>query len=244
MSKDLARIKTIFFDLDQTLIDWRGYKTSAIIASASAMRKAGLGLPEENIREMIEKIYDEEGWEYQKVFDDLLKNLGFECDSKVYNKIKAAAVVAYREEKRKYLRVYPDVNLALERLNKMNYKLGLISDAPPFEGWLRLYELNLVNYFEEDHIYIKEKIKASTKIFEDIMKEHNYAPYELMMVGDDPKRDIRPANEVGIVTVLIKYGQVYPVEEQDPLQKPDFYLFNLWELIELLRKAKEVWQKV
>lgn len=238
MPKDLSKVKTIFFDLDQTLIDWKGYKESAIIASASAMKKAGLDLPEQTIMEKIKKIYEEKGWEYQRIFDDLLEDLNLSPNSRIYNKIKAAGVVAYREMKRKYLRVYPDVFLALEELRKMGYKLGLISDAPSFEGWLRLYELNLVDYFQEDHVYIKEKIKSSKKIFEDIMKEHNYTPNELMMIGDDPRRDIKPANEIGIVTVLIKYGQVYPINEQDPLQKPDFYLFNLWELIELLRSAK------
>ncbi len=236
MSKNLENIKAIFFDLDQTLIDWIGYKESAIIASASSMRNAGLDLPEEEIRKMIKEIYDEKGWEYQKVFDDLLKKVGLKPEDKVYNKIKAAGVVAYREMKAKYLKPYPDIPIALKELNDMNYKLGIISDAPSFQGWQRLYELKLIDYFDESHIYIGKNIKASKKIFEDIMKEHNYSPSELLMVGDNPKRDIKPANEAGVVTVLIKYGQVYPIEAQDHLQKPDFYFDSLWKLVELLRK--------
>ncbi|MGC8812519.1 MAG: HAD-IA family hydrolase [Candidatus Aenigmatarchaeota archaeon] len=239
MSKSLARIKAIFFDLDQTLVDWRGYKESAIIASASAMRKAGLGLSEQEIRKMIENIYDEKGWEYQRVFDDLLLKLNLNPESKTYNKIKAAATVAYREAKRRYLRVYPDVPFALEELNKMGYTLGLISDAPQFQGWTRMYELNLVDYFKEDHIYIRKGIKNSSKIFEDIKKEHGYASDEMLMVGDNPQKDIKPANEAGILTVLIKYGQVYPIDSQDPLQYPDYHLRSIWELIGLLRKSKE-----
>jgi putative hydrolase of the HAD superfamily len=238
MPKSLANVKAVFFDLDQTLVDWRGYKESAIIASASAMRKAGLSLEEEKIRKMIEEIYDEKGWEYQRVFDDLLRKLEFKPTTQIYNKIKAAGVVAYREMKNKYLKPYPDIPLALEELKKMGYSLGLISDAPPFQGWSRLYELKLMDYFKEDHIYIGKAIKNSKKIFEDIMKEHNYAPDEIAMVGDNPRRDVRPANEADVVSVLIKYGQVFPINPQDPLQNPDYSLESIWELVELLREPR------
>lgn len=236
MTKSLAKLKSIIFDLDQTLIDWRRGKEACINASAQAMVDAGLRLPVENTKKRINEIYKRKGYEYQRVFDDLLNSLNVNLNDRI--KIKAAGVVAYKEAKREHLVVYPDIPFALEELKEMGYILALISDAPPFQGWTRLFELGLVKYFQDDHIYIGKGTKISKKPFKILMEEHNYSPHELLMVGDDPKRDIKPANELGIVTALTKYGQVFPIDKKDPLQKPDYILHSLWELIDLLKEAK------
>jgi FMN phosphatase YigB (HAD superfamily) len=69
------------------------------------------------------------------------------------------------------------------------------------------------------------------------MKEHGYVPSELLMVGDNPQTDIKPANELGIITAMVKYGQVFPIDSNDRFQFPDYYLKSLWELVDLLKKA-------
>jgi len=236
MPKSLAKVKAIFFDLDQTIVDWKGYKEAAINNSASAMVDAGLKLPVEDVKKCIDEIYIKKGYEYQRVFDDLLRAMNINPQNRIFNKIKAAGVASYREAKRKYLKVYPDVPLALQHLIEMDYKLGLISDAPPFQGWIRIFELKLDKFFPDDFVYISRWKKASKRPFKLIMKDHELAPNELLMVGDDPRSDIKPANELGIVTALAEYGRVYPIDLNDSLQIPDYHLKSFRELINLLNK--------
>jgi len=69
-------IKAVVFDLDNTLIDFKKMKESAVDAAVEAMVDAGLRLPPEHIKEKIYEVYEAEGIEYQKVFDLTLTNLG------------------------------------------------------------------------------------------------------------------------------------------------------------------------
>jgi len=246
MPKSLANVKAILFDIDQTIWNWRECKKASIEASSFAMSEAGLNLFPRKIRKRIHQIYRENDYEYehQKVFDDLLRRLKVNPDDIIYDKIKSAATVAYEETERKYLKSYPDVPIALNDLNNMGYKLGVVSDAPSLEGWERLRKMDLLKHFQEDHIRIGKEPKTSKKPFEIIMKQHDYAPNEVVMVGDDPKKDIKPANELGIVTVLFKFCQTYPIDNNDSFQHPDYLVVSIWEFIELLKSAKGISKKV
>ena len=85
-------IKLIIFDLDNTLTDFVKMKDRAIEAAVQAMIDAGLMFSPERIRSEIYRIYDEEGIEYQKVFNKLLLSLLGRIDYKIL----AAGIVGYR----------------------------------------------------------------------------------------------------------------------------------------------------
>ena len=98
-------IKLIIFDLDNTLTDFVRMKEVSIEASIQAMIDAGLMFPPDQIREEILKIYEDEGIEYQKVFNKLLVNLIGDVDYKVL----AAGIVGYRQAREAALVLYPHV---------------------------------------------------------------------------------------------------------------------------------------
>src|SRR5690606_19804811 len=66
-------IRAVIFDLDNTLVDFMAMKRQAIDAAVVAMIDAGLDLTFEKIRAHIDQIYQEQGIEYQRVFDQLLQ---------------------------------------------------------------------------------------------------------------------------------------------------------------------------
>lgn len=66
-------IRAIVFDLDNTLVDFMSMKKLAVEAAIDAMIDAGLTLDREEAEREIFAIYDREGIEYQRVFDDLLE---------------------------------------------------------------------------------------------------------------------------------------------------------------------------
>jgi putative hydrolase of the HAD superfamily len=65
------------------------------------------------------------------------------------------------------------------------------------------------------HVYVVDPEQSSlTKkdIFQKIMQEHGYATEEVLVIGDDPKSEIKAAIELGIETFLFDPGNKYTNE--------------------------------
>ena len=142
MSK--AAIKGVVFDLDNTLLDFMKMKEFAVKAAVKGMIEAGLQVDEDQSYREIIAIYEKFGWENQQVFDVFIeKQIGY-----VEHKFLAAGIVAYRRAREANLMAYPNVNKTLMSLAKAGIKLGVVSDAPSREAWLRIYYLNLYHFFD------------------------------------------------------------------------------------------------
>ena len=90
MNKSIP-IKGVIFDLDNTLLDFMKMKEVAVKSAIRGMIEAGLEIDEVKSFKDIISIYEEFGWENQKVFDVFLdKSIGY-----VDNKFLAAGIVAY-----------------------------------------------------------------------------------------------------------------------------------------------------
>src|SRR5262249_35636319 len=85
-------IRAIVLDLDNTLTDFMKMKAAAIDAAIDGMIDAGLDLPREAVRARIDAIYQEQGLEYQRVFDELLESELGHIDPRT----RASGIVAYR----------------------------------------------------------------------------------------------------------------------------------------------------
>ncbi len=230
MPKDLSKVRAILFDFDNTLVNFMEMKKRAIESAIDKMIRAGLSLSKEKALKKVRNLYKKRGIEYQKVFDELLE----ESMGKVEPKILAAGVVAYRKTKDKYLKPYPNVVKTLEILRK-KFTLAIISDAPIFQVWTRLYDTNLHNYFNFVIAYETTRTKKPGELpFRLAMKKLGLKPHELLMVGDDPRRDIAGARRLGIPTVLAEYGCIFDVDPTKPEQKPDFKIKDIIELLDLL----------
>ena len=104
-------IRAVIFDLDNTLVDFMQMKRLAVRAAVDAMIDAGLDLDARVAEREIQAIYDREGIEYQRVFDDFLElHLG-----SVDPKILASGIVAYRRAREAALVLYPHVTVTLVR---------------------------------------------------------------------------------------------------------------------------------
>jgi putative hydrolase of the HAD superfamily len=236
MPKDVSKVKAILFDLDNTLIDFMKMKQHTINSAVEAMIDSGLPIKKEEALKIIDEIYKKHGMEYQKVFDDLLiKVLG-----KVDPKILAAGVVAYRKVKEGYIEPYPNVTSTLIELIKRGFNIGIISDAPAFQAWSRLVGMNLHHLFNlvvtfED----TKKVKFEELPFKLAIEKLKLKPEEIMMVGDDPRKDIAGANRAGMVSVFAKYGKIFEPDKSKPEQKADFEINDIKEILDLLpRKVK------
>jgi len=196
-------VKAIIFDLDNTLLDFMKMKSSSINAAVLGMIRAGMQINKEKSIKEIYNIYDTKGYEHQEVLNEfIVSNIG-----QINYKYLAAGIVEYKKAKEKSLNLYDDVIPTLDKLLTMNLKLGILSDAPSREAWVRLYTLKLHDKFKEVVTFNDTGFyKPAKEPFIRIAEKLNVHLSECMMVGDWPDRDIKGASMVGMKTAFAKYG--------------------------------------
>lgn len=219
-------VKAIIFDLDNTLIDFMKMKKEACKAAVKAMIKKGLKLPFRKAFKELMKTYFEVGIESNKAFEKFLEKQGVENE-----KILAAGIQAYLEEKKKFLKPYPKVKLVLKKLKKMGIKVVIVTDAPKVKASQRIASLGIENYL--DLLIGKEdtkKEKVTSKPFELAAKKLKLDTKEILVVGDSIKRDVKPAKKIGMKTVLAKYGQT-----EREKGKADFEIGKFEDLLKVIK---------
>ena len=191
------------------------------------MIEAGLLVDEESSYNEIVSIYEQYGWENQKVFDVFIeKQIGY-----VEHKFLAAGIVAYRRAREANLMAYPNVNKTLMALAKSGIKLGVVSDAPSREAWMRIYYLNLYHYFDVVITFDDTgERKPSEKPFKMSLESLGLKPEETIMIGDWPERDVVGAKQIGMKTAFARYGDTFGTVNSGA----DWDLNDIYQLVIIL----------
>ncbi|HUK62572.1 MAG TPA: HAD-IA family hydrolase [Dongiaceae bacterium] len=226
-------IRAIVFDLDNTLTDFMRMKAAAIDAAVDAMIDAGLRLPRDAVRARIDAIYQEQGMEYQKVFDQLLESELGHIDPKIL----ASGVVAYRRARESSLVLYPHVQMTLLELVRRGIKIGVVSDAPAPQAWLRLCQLGLQHVFEAVVTFDDTReLKPGPAPFREVLRRLGVEPHEALMVGDWPARDMVGGRQIGMRTVFARYGDTFGTRESGA----DHELDDVFELVAIVDRLNGV----
>ena len=222
-------IKGVVFDLDNTLLDFMKMKEYAVKAAIKGMIEAGLKVNEDKSYIEINSIYEEFGWENQKVFDVFLeKSIGH-----VDNKFLAAGIVAYRRAREANLMAYPNVNKTLMALSKSGIKLGVVSDAPSREAWMRIYYLNLYHYFDVVITFDDSGERKPSPIpFQLALDGMGLRPEETIMIGDWPERDVVGAQQIGMKTAFARYGDTFGTVNSGA----DWDLNDIYQLVSIINE--------
>jgi putative hydrolase of the HAD superfamily len=225
-------IRAIVFDLDNTLTDFMKMKADAINAAIDGMIDAGLHLPREAVRAKIDAIYQEQGLEYQRVFDQLLESeLG-----RIDPRILASGIVAYRRARESALVLYPHVQMTMLELAKRGIRLGVVSDAPQAQVWLRLCSLALQHVFDAVVTFddTRER-KPSPAPFREVLRRLGVNAPEAIMVGDWAERDVVGGRSLGMRTAFARYGDTFGTRESGA----DHDLDDIWELVAIVDRLNE-----
>ncbi|UCG95015.1 MAG: TIGR02253 family HAD-type hydrolase [archaeon] len=223
-------IKAVLFDLDNTLIDFIKMKRICSEEAVSAMTDAGLPLSKEKGVKILYELYREYGIENQKIFQEFLNKVS----GKIDKRILAEGISAYRKVKAGFLKPYPHVVSTLIKLKEKGLKLGIVSDAPELQGWIRLADMRII-YFFDTVVTLGEtgKKKPSKKPFQIALKKLGLKPEEILFVGEDPERDIKGAKALGMKTALALYGLGY---RKRPVKiKADYEIRDVAEILKIVR---------
>lgn len=220
-------IQAIVFDLDNTLTDFMKMKSDAITAAIDGMIDAGLNLPRDLVRSRIDAIYQEQGLEYQRVFDQLIESELGHIDPKIL----ASGIVAYRRARESALVLYPHVQMTLLELTKRGIRLGVVSDAPRAQVWLRLCSLSLQHVF--DAVVTFEDTgerKPSPAPFREVLRRLGVSASASLMIGDWAERDVVGGRSLGMKTVFARYGDTFDTRESGA----DYDVDDVFELVAIV----------
>lgn len=220
-------IRAIVFDLDNTLTDFMKMKHAAVEAAIDGMIDAGFRLPREALRSRIDAIYREQGLEFQRVFDELLEREFGQIDPRIL----ASGVVAYRRARESTLVLYPHVQMTLLELAKRGIRLGVVSDAPRMQVWLRLCSLSLQHVFDAVVTFDDtQERKPMPGPFREVLKRLGVPPGDALMIGDWAERDVVGAKSLGMKTVFARYGDTFDTKESGA----DFDVDDVFELVSIV----------
>ena len=226
-------IKAVIFDLDNTLLDFMNMKTNAVEAALHGMIEAGFQIDRKEAAKKIFSIYENKGWEYQEVLDDFIKE---EIGTLDY-KFLAGGIVSYKKAKEASLILYPNVNSTLIALSKMGLKLGIVTDAPRREAWIRICSVNLHHIFDAVVAFEDTgEYKPSPNPFKKIISLLNVTSKVCLMIGDWPQRDIVGAKKLGMKTAFARYGDVFDTV----VSGADYDIDNIHEIISIIENENHL----
>ena len=219
-------IKSVIFDLDNTLIDFMTMKKISCDAAIAAMIGAGLNVDKSKAMKELFSLYDKYGLEEKMIFQKFLKKM----TKKIDYEILASGIVAYRRVRAGFLEPYPHVAEVLFELKQRGIKLAIVSDAPRLKAWIRLVSMKINHLFDVVVTFEDTKeLKPSTKPFRIAFKKLRVKPQECLMVGDRPERDIKGAKKLGMLTCFAKYGN-----PKAKSSEADYEINDIKELIEII----------
>lgn len=220
-------IHAIVFDLDNTLTDFMKMKAAAIDAAIDGMIDAGFRLKREELRGRVDAIYQEKGLEFQQVFDELLQREFGEVDPRIL----ASGIVSYRRARESALVLYPHVQMTLLELAKRGIRLGVVSDAPRLQVWLRLCTLSLQHVFDAVVTFDDTGVrKPAPEPFREVLKRLNVPPENALMIGDWAERDVVGGKSLGMKTVFARYGDTFETKESGA----DYDVDDVFQLVEIV----------
>jgi putative hydrolase of the HAD superfamily len=234
----VARLKAIFFDIDDTLYSTYEFSEMARENAIKAMINAGLRMSQEELRQELDEIVHEFSSNYEHHFDKLLMRI----PRRFYKGINAAVliaagVVAYHDTKFRHLNAYDDALEVLKLLYNSDLILGIITAGITIKQSEKLIRLKVMPYMTPSAIFISDQIgisKPNVKLYQRACSDLNIRPSESMYIGDNPRNDIDPPNQIGMVTVRNCRSSRYLDQESDT--EPDYEIHNFWDLLDILRE--------
>ncbi len=213
------------FDLDNTLVDRR----SAFVAwSQQFVRHHGLGVA---AVELLTEVDDSGFAPRQAVFDAVRDRYGLAETSD-------DLIEAYRDSYPSFFEPNPSVNLALERLRSLNWRIGVVTNGPASQ-LKKLERAGLVDLV--DAWCISDEIgvaKPDRRIFEEAVVRCQVAGSisgPRWMVGDTAVPDIQGGRNAGLKTIWLHHDRTWDHTDF----QPDEMAASIAEAVDLMVAGSE-----
>lgn len=231
MTLEKHRVKAVIFDADHTLYtpasDEAYEKKFEFLAKETGKKADGLRRAWDKIIERTEESADPGEWERKYLIEQTLEAVG----APVNDQIIEDAYSVFWETVATNTTSDDGISHLVRQLQEAGYQLAIATDEFPEPLHIKLNAvfdtINIEQFF--DPIITPEDTgtqKPSKAFYRPILDAFEITADEAAMVGDSWIRDLAPAQELGMQTVL--------VGDSDPEGSPDAKLANVTDLSELL----------
>ena len=147
-----------------------------------------------------------------------------------------------RTETTQRAELFPGAADLVRWLRRSGYLVGLVADTRPGTARNVLRQHGILEMF--DAVVISEDLgteKPDPAMFRTAMQTFGLRPTaadHVVMVGNRLDRDVRGANALGIVSVLVRNNDRYPGKPSDPGDQPAHTIGPIAELEGLLRRLR------
>lgn len=214
-------IKTVLFDLDYTLYDEKLYLIEVFKKFAS---KNDIDIS--NISDLLN---DEILFHSKDIFGDILKKIDLYNDTNQNELFDIYKSLDYS------LKLYNDANEILSFLKNKKIETAIVTNGVIKAQKNKVKCLGLsqkINHIVYARKFGKDCEKPHQKPFLEALKLTESEPKHTIFIGDNPKTDIKGANDLNITSILLNKG--YSAFYKTP--RANFNISNLLELKDILRK--------
>ena len=217
----MPKIKAIFFDLDDTLVDSRkAEKEAAYIFKKQFSEFDNINKEDfENLWHQIAieqyKRYDKGEISYKKHRVNRIKSIFSEFNVEKNDEEALDIFNIYLKEYQKNWKLFNDAKKILKKM-KRNYKLVLITNGDSVQQREKIRKTKIEKYFSE--IIISGEVgitKPKKEIFELACTKIEEQPENCIMIGDSYKLDIQGAQNAGLNAIWVnRRGEEFKEENQ------------------------------
>jgi putative hydrolase of the HAD superfamily len=220
-------ITTILFDMDNTLFDLVG---AQIESCRRVTRFLGCEDGDDLYQYFLRPLH---GYEAHENIHDYMEDRGISL-----NGTYARARYIYEEEKLRHITPYPGVPETLMLILDRGLPMAIVTDAHSRDATIRLEKSGLLSFFtcivSSDLAGAK---KPAPEPFLTALEMLRTDPAKTLLIGDSPRRDIKPCRELGIRTVYARYGDRFADDRSsveadftiDAMEELPAILFSLLE---------------
>lgn len=213
-------IKTICFDLDDTLVDNESGEEERLRIALGPLAER---FPTFDIEDLIDRALTIDPSQGRLV--TLITETGL-----VDPKLTDEAYDLY-DETVQHLELFPEVRSTLEALGA-KYPLGLIGNGDTKEQRAKIDHLGLEKYFK--YILIGQEegcYKPDLEMYQKTLERAGVEPDEMLFVGDRIDEDVRAPKALNMRTVWVARGLVRSIP--GPVQ-PDYTVTSIAEILRIL----------
>jgi len=224
-------IKTVIFDLDNTLYDESDYilqgfrETAKKIGKDFCLEKSAWEATFARLKDFYDK------GERNLIFNRVLRHQFPLLPAEEINRYVERELLFYYKLARRRLKLYPDVIPLFRYLQENGKKIGLVTQGNPVNQIYKLSLLNIVECFDAIEIsgfYPARRSKPSPFLFRRILVRLNTKPSQAIYVGDNLRTDVG-AVKAGIFFCCLNNGK--SMKFKSPLVKRIYSLKDIRKLI-------------
>lgn len=206
-SQHKLRVEALLFDLGDTLIGASLIADTALLKTVEELFERKIIRDKRNFIETYRYVSEKtQGLSINHLYSDIkiitgtVDNLGLPSSPALIGSFLGL----YRDTVRQSIRENTNLRSLFCRLRAQGFKIGIVTDGTTVEQFDQLYRIGILEYIEA--VSISESVgveKPDSLMFEYTLSELNVSDArQTVMIGDDLKRDIWGAANLGIKTIL------------------------------------------